>query len=363
MSNRITRSKTKHLEAEKKQSERDLEAEKKQSEIKKEKEFEKRINHITEEILNNLKQINIIKKYQKKIKTKHAKRNDAAIRIQTQRRYKKNKPKFLKDYIKKIQPLYNKLQDLPLPILNKIVNKIFEKNYDDDVIKNIVTPIITSNTCNEFDMLLDNLFKVNKKILQYYEKSLPIIKRLTHESNIFANASNYGTSDEEVEINSEIEFNTFNIMTQKEMIFNHLSRLLYFRDSILKEFKIIVNILKKDNTIDSENIKLLENFIVNIDINWSDKIQITTGNTLEVKYVLPETITQIKEIFYDILNNKLIRTTDNLKQGNIITLINNALINWKSEYKKYSEYIKQYSKNIKTRRVSEVPPQSYYQNY
>ena len=158
----------------------------------------------------------------------------AAIRIQQAHRHlqntrKKNqkKQKELKE-LKKNNPLHNKtLVDLPINEQYNEVDRIcgiYGLN-DNDVIKIIFTSIITSNTCNEFNMLLDNLFELNEKILEYIKESLSKIQELKDELNIFNERSNYGSSDDEEQVNRAIGFNTNNIMNEKEMITNTLLNL------------------------------------------------------------------------------------------------------------------------------------------
>tara|TARA_Y100000816_G_C26026546_1_gene537208 strand:- start:72 stop:1079 length:1008 start_codon:yes stop_codon:yes gene_type:complete len=291
----------------------------------------------------------------------------AAIRIQRAHRLQNTRKKNQKNQkkqkeLKKNDPLHNKkLLDLPIDKLYYEVYRIcgiYGLN-DNDIIKIIFTSIITSNTCNEFNMLLDNLFELNKKILEYIKESLSKIQGLKEELNIFNQQSNYGSSDEEEEINYAMTFNTNNIINEKKMIFDTLLKLLNFRDNILKEFNNILDILTKDYTKDSKNIKFLKDFIKDIDINWIDKIK-DEDDILEVNSilpVLPETIKKIKEIFYDILNNKLIHTRGITQKKKNITLINDALEKWKSVYKEYLEYIKPKSKKpskSKSRRPTSV---------
>ena len=65
--------------------------------------------------------------------------------------------------------------------------------------------------------------------------------------------------------------------------------------------------------------------------------KITNKTTIELK--------SIEESFYNLLNNILIYTQDDsIEKNNIITSINNALKNFKSEYENYLEYFKPTSK-------------------
>tara|TARA_B100001093_G_scaffold503812_1_gene558714 strand:- start:1455 stop:2540 length:1086 start_codon:yes stop_codon:yes gene_type:complete len=353
MSTRTTRSKTKHLEAEKKQSE-----------IKKENELKKTIkdiNEIVEELSsskkNNLNRI--IKKLQKKVKTKHAKKKDAIIKLQTRRRgqntrkqFQENKPKLLKEYFKKLQLRYKNLQELPLPIVNKIVNNIFEKlELDDDDAKNLlVISITTSGICSNFNEILNNLLILNKKILQDVKKLLDNIRGLIHASNI--NYYPSSDSDDTTQDNMQDQMNYYREKMDK--IYEKFNVLIIFRNRILVEFKKILIIFKKE---DSNDTKLFEEFIKEIDVNWSrELLELKSLSIQEFNQVIDdyqEKITSkttikskpIEESFYNLLSNTLIYTQDvSIEKNNIITSVNNALKNCKSEYEKYLEYFKPTSK-------------------
>jgi len=349
MSTRSTRSKTKHLEADKKQSE-----------IKKENELElakKKIDKIIDELSSSKKnKVNhIIKEKQKKQKTKYAKKEKAAITIQTRRRgqntrknFQKNKPKLLKEYFKKLQLRYKNLQELPLPIVNKIVKNIFENlELDDDDAKNLlVISITTSGICSNFNELLDNLLTLNKKILKDVKELLKIVKNI----NLVRNRDFYGSSDDDEMTESLMHDNINYYEEQMDKIYEKFGVLITFRNQMIVELKKIFAILKSDTSNDS---KLLEEFIKEIDINWSQEIydlksksreeyykeitdyekKVETNNTIKSK--------PIEESFCNLLNNKLIYTDDyGVQKTNIITPINNALKNSNIFYENYLIYFK-----------------------
>tara|TARA_Y100000389_G_C17377226_1_gene472321 strand:+ start:11 stop:1126 length:1116 start_codon:yes stop_codon:yes gene_type:complete len=371
MSTRTTRSKTKHLEAEKKH----LEAEKK-NELKIAKE---KIDKVLQELSSSKKyNVNrIFRKQQKKQKTKYAKKEKAAIAIQTQKRrqntrkqFQANKPKLLKEYFKKLQLRYKNLQELPLPILNKIVNNIFEKlELGDDEAKNLlVISITTFGICNNFNEILNNLLTLNKKILQDVKKLLDNIKGLIRANNI--NIYPSSDSDDTTQDNMQDQMNYYREKMDK--IYEKFNILIIFRDKMLVELKKILIILKKDDSTDS---KLFEEFIKEIDVNWKHELlglqgmsiqefneviddyeeKITTKTTIKLILLLKP----IKESFYNLLNNTLIYTHNVRIQKNIITPINDALKISKSEYEKYLEYFKPTSKKTTRRLSQELPPRSY----
>lgn len=251
---------------------------------------------------------------------------------------KKSKTKKVSKY--KSSEYYKTLEEIPPPLLNKILSNIYE-NFElkDDEAKNLlIKTILASGVSNVFNKSLDNIFQLNEIILKYCKEGIKYLKQIQ-------NNSNYPSSADEEE--REIIDSTFrpiiqNLRNKMMDVFYNLNRLLVMRDEIVIQLNNILKVINEKD--EDEDSKIFRNFIDIINIDYDeefDKAESYRNNSTyalnlkidNLKKELPDNIEKVKKCFERLLKTKLIfsKTDDTTmythrgKNYSIINIINNFI--------------------------------------
>ena len=247
---------------------------------------------------------------------------------------KKSKTKKVSKY--KSSEYYKTLEEIPPPLLNKLLSNIYE-NFElkDDEAKNLlIKTILASGVSNVFNKSLDNIFQLNETILKYCKEGIKYLKQIQ-------NNSNYPSSADEEEreiIDSRFRPIIQNLRNKMMDVFYNLNRLVNMRDEIVIQLN---NILKVINDKDEDS-KIFRNFIDIINIDYDEEFdkaesyRSTNGLNLKIdnlKKELPNNIEKVKKCFERLLKTKLIfsKTDDATmysfrgKNYSIINIINNFI--------------------------------------
>lgn len=226
---------------------------------------------------------------------------------------KKTKSKKTPAY--KSSKYYKTLQEIPAPLLDKILSKINEKyELKDDEAKNLLMKtILASNVSNVFNKSLDNILEFNKTILNYCKQACKYL------SDIQSYSMYPSSADEEEREIIDDEYRPVKQSLRDKMgnVFFNLNKLLIMRNNIVTQLDNILKIIdNKDydskiykDLIDNLNIDYYQEFN-NAELynggrsfNLDDKIE-------KLRKELPEIFKKVKISFERLLKTKLIYSKD-----------------------------------------------------
>lgn len=292
---------------------------------------------------------------------------------QTRRNFSKTKAKLLKDkeerFKKSIGPqFYKTLQEIPTPILEKILDNIFKNSNisqdTSDLKIFLIASIKTSKIIESLNVTLDMIHQINKKIFRLLDEYKEYL------GFIIMNAGNHGSSDDEDEIEAKHDNYLHTVHSYRpkmRKISEILNYILTFREKIIKHLVIIFNLVKDPNLKDANN-KLIEEFIENININWYEElnkcteegIPYTHGKVLYTEIIhkledfkknSPNMIKKAEVSFEMLFKNKFVLTLNNDKIVNEFERNNKEIVMQYYEYEEYLVSIK--AKPRKTGRESD----------
>ena len=233
------------------------------------------------------------------------------------------KTKSKKTPVYKSSKYYKTLQEIPAPLLDKILNKINEKfEIKDDEAKNLLMKtILASSVCNVFNKSLEKILEFNKTILNYCKQACKYLSNIQSYSMYPSSADE---EDREI-IDDEYRLVKQSLRDKMGVVFFNLKKLLIMRNNIVKQLDNILKIIdNKDD--DSKTYKdLIDN--LNIDyyyeefnneefnnaelyidgraFNLDDKIE-------KLRQELPNIFEEVKISFERLLKTKLIYSKDDL---------------------------------------------------
>lgn len=246
----------------------------------------------------------------------------------TRKNFSKLKSKLLEKKEKHLKELmgpkfFKTLQELPIPLLDKMLNGIFENyNLQDDEVKNILIMSITTSTIGEnFSKSLKNIVKIQELILTHCQKLVNILDKIIY----FASPNIYPSSDDEEmrEYHMEVaHYESEKYRMSMAKIWTELNKLLIIRERILKDLNNIFKIIYIKDKETNDN-KFLKEFINIFSINWlkefdnadTDNMSDTTNINLKIdesKKFLKSMISKVEDNFESLLKNKLIFTKNEL---------------------------------------------------
>ena len=225
------------------------------------------------------------------------------------------KTKSKKTPVYKSSKYYKTLEEVPAPLLDKILNKINEKfEIKDDEAKNLLMKtILASSVCNVFNKSLDNILEFNKTILKYCKEACKYLSDIQSYSM-------YPSSADENEIERiDYEFRPVKQSLRDKMadVFNKLKKLLIMRNNIVSQLNYILKII--DNKDDDS--KIYRDLIDNLNINYLEEFEKSElyidGTTCDLDHKieklrkkLPEIFEKVKISFEKLLKTKLIYSKD-----------------------------------------------------
>jgi hypothetical protein len=228
------------------------------------------------------------------------------------------KTKSKKTPVYKSSKYYKTLQEIPAPLLDKILSKINEKyELKDDEAKNLLMKtILASNVSNVFNKSLDNILEFNKTILNYCKQACKYLSDIQSYSMMYPSSAD----EEEREIIDD-EFRPVKQSLRDKMgsVFFNLNKLLIMRNNIVTQLDNILKII--DNKDDDS--KIYKHLIDNLNIdyykefnnaelynggrafNLDDKIE-------KLRHELPNIFEEVKISFERLLKTKLIYSKDDV---------------------------------------------------
>ena len=227
------------------------------------------------------------------------------------------KTKSKKTPVYKSSKYYKTLEEVPAPLLDKILNKINEKfEIKDDEAKNLLMKtILASSVSNVFNKSLDKILEFNKTILNYYKQACKYLSQIQSYSMYPSSADE---EDREI-IDDEYRPVKQSLRDKMGGVFFNLNKLLIMRNNIVTQLDNILKIIdKKDDDsktykdlIDNLNIDYYEEFN-NAELynggrafNLDDKIE-------KLRQELPNIFEEVKISFERLLKTKLIYSKDDI---------------------------------------------------
>ena len=248
----------------------------------------------------------------------------------TRKNFSKLKLKLLKEKEKKMKELFGPinfktLQEIPIPLLEKLLSKVFENyNLEDNEVKNmLIMSIAASKMSVNFGKSLKNIVKIQELILNHCQKLADILDKIIY----FASDNIYPSSDDEDQRAYHMEvahYESEKYRAKMAKLHTDLDKLLIIRDKILKDLNNIFKIISiKDK--DSNDNKFLKEFINILSIDWLKefdnadlhKNSDTSNINLKIdecKKFLKTTISRVEIDFETLLKNKLIFAKDELSE-------------------------------------------------
>lgn len=212
---------------------------------------------------------------------------------------------------------YKTLEEVPAPLLDKILNKINEKfEIKDDEAKNLLMKtILASSVSNVFNKSLDNILEFNKTILKYSKEACKYL------SDIQSYSMYPSSADEEEREMIDYEFRPVKQSLRDKMgsVFFNLNKLLIMRNNIVTQLNNILKII--DNKDDDS--KIYKDLIDNLNIDYLeefDKAELYNGGRSfnlddkidKLRDELPNIFKEVKISFERLLKTKLIYSKDDV---------------------------------------------------
>ena len=270
---------------------------------------------------------------------------------------KKNKTKKEKKVPNyKSSEYYKTLEEIPAPLLNKLLSKIYE-NFElkDDEAKNLLMKsILASGISNIFNKSLDNILELNQTILKYCKEGTRYLGQIQNYSNYPSSA------DEDERERIEYEFRPVKQGFRDKMsnVFYKLNQLLFMRDNIVTQLNNIIEVI--DNT--DEDSKIFRNFIDIINIDYDeefDKAESYRNNSTyalnlkidDLKKELPNTIEKVKNCLERLLKTKLIFSKDGgTTMYAFIKSINDAITSMNNTIVHFEKFLEESNKKTSSRK-------------
>ena len=227
------------------------------------------------------------------------------------------KTKSKKTPVYKSSKYYKTLEEVPAPLLDKILNKINEKfEIKDDEAKNLLMKtILASSVSNVFNKSLDNILEFNKTILNYCKQACKYL------SDIQSYSMYPSSADEEEREIIDDEYRPVKQSLRDKMggVFFNLNKLLIMRNNIVTQLNNILKII--DNKDDDS--KIYKDLIDNLNIDYLeefDKSELYNGGSTydlddkiaKLRKELPEIFEKVKISFERLLKTKLILSKDDI---------------------------------------------------
>lgn len=227
------------------------------------------------------------------------------------------KTKSKKTPVYKSSKYYKTLQEIPAPLLDKILSKINEKfEIKDDEAKNLLMKnILASSVCNVFNKSLDKILEFNKTILKYCKEAYKYLSEIQSYSMYPSSA------DEEERETIDNKFRPVKQTLRDKMggVFFNLNKLSIMRNNIVTQLNNILKII--DNKDDDS--KIYKDLIDNLNIDYLDEFDKAElhryGRTYDLdnkidklSHELPEIFEKVKISFERLLKTKLIYSKDDI---------------------------------------------------
>lgn len=277
---------------------------------------------------------------------------------QTRRNFSKTKAKLLKDKEERFKKsigakFYKTLQEIPTPILEKILDNIFKNSnisqdtYDLKIF--LIASIKTSKIIESLDITLDYIHEINKKIFRLLDEYIVYLDYIIMNAHVLESLDN----ENEIQAHHVNYLDTAHSYIPKmRKISEILNPILIYREKIIKNVINIFNLVKDPNPKDANN-KLIEEFIENANLNWYQEISkcqeeefpyIHSGvlyteiktKLQDFKKDLPNMIKKVESSFEMLFKNKFVLTLNNDKIVNEFERNNKEIL---IEYYKYEEYL------------------------
>lgn len=323
-----------------------------------EEEFKKIVLNLTSPEKEKL--ITPLTKLQAKTRGNKIRNNFSNIKI----KLLKDKEKLFKESIG--PKFYKTLQEIPIPLLDKILNNIFKNStlsQDSYVIKIfLIARIKTSKIIQELNVILDNINEIQIKIFKYLNKYIECL------DYIIINRNRHGSSDDEDEIESIHRDYLNNVESYRPKmiaIATILHSIFTFKNKIIQNliniFNLVDDFTSKDNNEILQEKKIIEEFLKNLNRNWylelnkcHEEESTNTHNSVlyteiksnlqDFKNSLPNTIEKVKSSFDTLFINKFVLVLNNDKIISEFERNKGEIFTQYEQYKQYLSFIKEKKK-------------------
>ena len=230
------------------------------------------------------------------------------------------KTKSKKTPVYKSSKYYKTLQEIPAPLLDKILNKINEKFEikDEDAKHLLMNTILASSVCNVFNKSLDKILEFNKTILNYCKQACKYL-------NDIQNYSMYPSSADEEErqiIDDDFRPVKKSLRDKIAGVFLNLNKLLIMRNNIVTQLDIILKIIdNKDD--DSKSYKdLIDNLNIDYYEEFNDAELCNGGRAFKLDDKIEKLRQELPNIFEEVKINfeRLLKTKLVYSKGDVTTL-------------------------------------------